>query len=313
MIRFGLCCIFKKEPIRFRRTTAKHVQKFPRAHQLRLISELCLQNAASLLQTLKFCHLNGIKDFRVNSQILPLKTHPDLGYVIDDLPNSQQIVQTFEACGRFCRQNDIRTTLHPDQFILLSSPNGDVISRSKSELSYQTQVSQWIHADVINIHAGGAYGEKKKTLHRLAKQIETLSDEIRNRLTLENDDRVYAPADLLPLCNSMAVPLVYDVHHHRCLPDGVSIEKTTELAIKTWNREPLFHLSTPITSKNPSTFRQHHDYIDPRDLPEKWLSLNITIEVEAKAKELAVIRLMKHLKRKSKLLEKGLEVVEQKH
>ena len=113
------------------------------------------------------------------------------------------------------------------------------------------------------------------------------------RLTLENDDRSYSPLDLLPVCTDMEIPLVYDVHHHRCLPDGLSIEAATEKACRTWNREPLFHISSPINGWNgKSDVRKHHDYVDIRDFPQNWLSLDLTVEVEAKAKELAVLKLM---------------------
>ena len=116
---------------------------------------------------------------------------------------------------------------------------------------------------------------------------------IRSLLTLENDDRVYTPADLLPVCRDTGLPLVYDVHHHRCLPDGMTVEKATTLALETWRREPLFHLSSPLGGWGGGDARKHHDYIDPGDFPECWRNLNITVEVEAKAKELAVLRLKK--------------------
>lgn len=110
-------------------------------------------------------------------------------------------------------------------------------------------------------------------------------------MTLENDDRVYTPRDLIPICKDIGIPFVYDVHHHRCLPDGVSVERTTEMAIETWNREPVFHLSSPKDgwkSKNP---KPHHDYIDASDFPDCWRKFDITVEVEAKAKELAVLKI----------------------
>ena len=152
-----------------------------------------------------------------------------------------------------------------------------------------------VGADVINIHGGGAYGDKPAALKRLAKEIEKLPAAVRTRLTLENDDRTYTPAELLPVCRNLEIPLVYDVHHHRCLPDGVGVEKTTEAALSTWQREPLFHLSSPLngwTGKNPAP---HHDYIDPADFPNCWKDLTITIEVEAKAKELAILKLKEDL------------------
>jgi UV DNA damage endonuclease len=198
---------------------------------------------------------------------------------------------TFKDCGRFCRAHDIRTTFHPDQFVLLSSPNSEVIQRSIADLIYQVEVAGWVNSDVINIHGGGAYGDKDASLRRLRKQIEQLPEKVRSRLTLENDDRVYTPKNLLPVCRDMGIPLVYDVHHHRCFPDGSSVEAATELAMATWNREPLFHLSSPKHGWKSQNPRNHHDYIDADDFPECWKNLDITIEVEAKAKELAVMKL----------------------
>lgn len=295
MIRLGLCCIFRKEPIKFRRTTAKYLNRFDRKKQLHYISEICEHNAKSLLNALIFCNRHGIQDFRVNSQILPLKTHPDAGYQIEDLPHYRKIIDTFRECGAFCRENDLRTTFHPDQFILLSSTNPTVIRNALAELRYQAQVASWINADVINIHGGGVYGNKTGALRRLISQIEKLPDSVRTRLTLENDDRAYTPKDLLPVCLDTGIPLVYDVHHHRCLPDGLAVEKATELAIQTWNREPLFHLSSPKNGWESSSVNKHHDYIDPNDLPDCWSNLDITVEVEAKAKELAVLKLKKDM------------------
>ena len=214
---------------------------------------------------------------------------------MEDLPVHDQIIQTFKDCGRFCQKHDIRTTFHPDQFILLSSPSSEVVQRSVADLIYQAEVAGWVNADVINIHGGGAYGNKSVSLSRLRKRIEQLPEAVRLRLTLENDDRVYTPKDLLPVCRDMGIPLVYDVHHHRCLPDGKSVEATTELALSTWNREPLFHLSSPKHGWESSKPGSHHDYIDADDFPVCWTNLDITVEVEAKAKELAVLKLKQDL------------------
>jgi UV DNA damage endonuclease len=159
-----------------------------------------------------------------------------------------------------------------------------------------------VNADVINIHAGGGYGDKAGALARLAASLRALPAAVRSRLTLENDDRTYAPAELLPLCRETGTPFVYDVHHHRCLPDGLSVEEATAQALETWNREPLFHLSSPKDghgSKNP---RPHHDFISPADFPESWLGLNLTVEVEAKAKEVAVALLRQELTRRGAAL-----------
>jgi len=263
---------------------------------LNRLSDICLANGENLMKALDYCRGNGIGDFRINSQILPLKTHPDIGYDIMDLPHGDEIVKTFKACGRFSKKNNLRTTFHPDQFIVLSSNDPSVVHRSIADLEYQAQVAQWVRADVINIHAGGVYGDKKSALMRLRRQIDTLADPVRKRLTLENDDSSYTPRDLAPVCKDMNIPMVYDLHHHRCLRDDLSLERATAMAVETWNREPLFHISSPINGWDAPDVRKHHDYIDINDFPMAWLSLDLTVEVEAKAKEKAVLQLIKELK-----------------
>jgi UV DNA damage endonuclease len=301
MIRWGLCCIFREVPIKFRRTAAKYTAKLSADERQAHLTNICLHNAESLLEALQFCRLNGIGAFRINSQILPLKTHPQLGYAIEDLPQSTEIVNAFRKCKAYCRRHDLRTSFHPDQFILLSSPNPEVTHRSIADLHYQSEVAEWVGADVINIHAGGAYGNKDEALNRLVRQIRSLPQNVRNRLTLENDDRLYTPGDLLPVCEELGIPLVYDLHHHRCLPDGRNVADTTREALKTWNREPLFHISSPLKSWQDEKPRNHHDYINLDDFPDCWLKLDITVEVEAKAKELAVLKLMRQIAKKARM------------
>jgi UV DNA damage endonuclease len=99
----------------------------------------------------------------------------------------------------------------------------------------------------------------------------------------------------LSLCRSTGLPLVYHVHHHRCLPDELSVEAATSQALDTWDREPLFHVSSPLGGWAEPMPRRHHDYIDVADFPDCWRNLAITVEVEAKAKELAVFRLRDEL------------------
>ena len=307
MIRLGLCCLFHEEPIRFRRKTAKSLQGSSRNEQLALLSLLCLDNARALQQALGYCLDHGIGDFRINSQILPLYTHPELGYRIGDLPASAEIIQTFENCQSFCSRHGLRTTFHPDQFILLSSPSEEVTRRSIAELDYQAELAELVGADVINIHGGGAYGDKDLALLRVSRRLKRLRPAVRERLSLENDDKIYAPRDLLPFCRAEGLPFVYDVHHHRCLADGLEVAEVTEAALQTWNREPVFHVSSPREGWEGKTPRFHHDFLDPGDVPALWLTLerDLTVEVEAKAKELAVNRLRKDLSGRVVLFPEG--------
>lgn len=291
MIRFGLCCIFRNQPIKFRRTTVKYLLSLSEPARADHLASICTHNADALLRAIKFCAAKGIGAFRINSQILPVKTHPEVGYDLRDLPQGDRIVEQFKICGDFARANHVRTSFHPDQFLVLSSADAGVVARSVMELEYHAQVARWVGADVINIHGGGAYGDKNAALGRLADVIKGLDLEIQRRLTLENDDRVYTPADLLPVCRATGVPLVYDVHHHRCLPDGNGVQQTTKAALSTWDREPLFHLSSPLNGWSRGPYGPHHDFVNPADFPECWKTLDLTVDVEAKAKELAVLQL----------------------
>lgn len=295
MIRLGLCCKFEAQPIRFYTTTATALMKLKKNDALLKISHLCLKNAASLQEALLYCAQNNIGSFRVNSQILPVKTHPQAGYTVEELPDGKEIIKAFEKCRALLIKNKLRMSFHPDQFILLSSLDNTVTERSIADLNYHAEVSEWIGADVINIHGGGAYGNKQEALGRVARNLRFLSKAVRRRLTFENDDKTYTPQDLLPLCRKEDIPFVYDVHHHRCNQDEMSIEQASKMALATWDREPLFHLSSPKQGWDGPYTNKHHDYIDTNDFPPCWRGLQMTIEVEAKAKELAVQRLYKFL------------------
>ncbi len=297
--RLGLCCLFRDQPIKFRTTTATTLQRLSRSERLKKLATLCLANAQALLRSLEYCSQHGIGCFRINSQILPIKTHPEVGYHIEDLPGGDDIVQAFRRCGDFAGSRKLRTCFHPDQFVVLNSPRADVVTKSIEDLQYQAEVAEWVGADVINIHAGGAYGDKPSALDRFARCLARLPPKVRARLTVENDDKTYTPADLLPLCKAEGVPLVYDVHHHRCNPDGLTIELATKRAIATWNREPLFHISSPLAGWKGAKPERHHDFIDVEDFPNCWRRKRITVEVEAKAKEVAVQKLAADLQPKS--------------
>jgi len=295
-LRLGLCCQFLEQPIKFRVTTATAMQRLPRNQQLARFAELCAGNADALLAALKFCAANGIGSFRILTPILPVKTHPTVGYRVEELPDADSIVAQFRRCGEFARANHIRTGFHPDQFVVLNSPDENIVVRSIADIESQAEIAEWTNADTVNIHGGGGYGDKPAALERFRRNLEKLSRRARTQLTVENDDKTFTPADLLPLCRSEGMPLVYDAHHHRCLRDDLSLEEATAAARATWqNREPLFHLSSPLEGWSGPKPERHHDYIDPKDFPDAWHGWPLTVEVEAKAKELAVARLQNDL------------------
>lgn len=298
-MRPGLCCLFKQEKISFRTTTAKVLLAMNRCEQLHKLSGICHDNARNLLQAVHACHELGIGAFRIMSPLFPRMTHPDVGYGLVDLPDGDVISSLLGKTRIFARHHDIRLSFHPDQFVVLSSPHPAVVSSSIRELEYQAGLAEAVGADVINVHAGGVYGDKLAALERFSRVFVDLPEAVRSRLTLENDDQSYTVSDLLPVCARLSIPLVYDVHHHRCNPDGLSVEEATQLAAETWrvsDREQYCHLSSPRAGWGGGAPKPHADYIDPADVPPCWLGRTMTVDVEAKAKELAVVKLMAELK-----------------
>lgn len=300
-MRFGLCCLFKNETITFRTTTFKALSPLKRAEQLAKLSAICLHNVENLHQGVETAHRLGIGAFRIMSPLFPRMTHPDIGYELDDLPEGGSIAQRMATIRALAMRYDLRLSFHPDQFVVLSSPHPAVVKNSLRELQCQGELAVALGADIINLHAGGVYGDKVLALQRFATVLGDLSPAVRSRLSVENDDSSYTVRDLLPLCNRTSLPLVYDVHHHRCNPDGLTISEATDLAAATWQalgREPYCHLSSPRSAWLEGNPRPHADYIDLADLPECWQGRIMTVDIEAKAKELAVIKLMADLQEK---------------
>jgi UV DNA damage endonuclease len=297
-MRFGLCCLFKHEQISFRTTTAKSLLNLSRKEQLHKLSSICHDNAKNLLLALQACQKFKIGAFRILSPFFPRMTHPLVGYKLSDLPQDKVIRDILELSRAFSQTHDIRLSFHPDQFVVLSSPHTAVVENSIRELDYHGYLAELVGADVINIHGGGVYGNKEEALARFSQVFAKLPERVKSRLTLENDDQSYAVRDLLPICTELSIPLVYDVHHHRCNPDGLSVEEATEISSKTWqktNREQYCHISSPRSGWGAGSPKPHADYINPGDFPECWLGRNMTVDIEAKAKELAVIKLMSEI------------------
>lgn len=297
-MRLGLCCTFHHEAIGFRTTTARALSRLAVPERAVKLRAIAAHNAAALRAAMAYCARHDIGCFRVTSRILPLRTHPRLGYGAELL--GPKIVGALRACGRLARQTGTRITFHPDQFVVLSSPDEAVVLGSLAEIEQQAEIAEWIGADVINIHGGGGYGDKPAALQRLAANIRRLSARARSRLTIENDDRTFTPHDLLGVCASLGLPLIYDVHHHRCHPDGLGIEEAVRLAASTWRRRPVFHVSSPRGGWSSAERRRHADFIRLSDFPRLWEDMDCTVEVEAKAKELAVRKLQTALRRRAR-------------
>src|SRR3954454_18438931 len=166
-LRWGLCCQFLDSPITFRTATHRYVASLESSVARRYLGEIAAHNADALAAAIERCHELGIGAFRVNSQVLPLATHPITGYHLERLDPSGAIAGAFEWAGALARAYDVRLSLHPDQFVVLNSEREPVVRSAVQELEHQAMIAEMIGADVIVLHAGGAAGGMPAAIDRL--------------------------------------------------------------------------------------------------------------------------------------------------
>ena len=257
-------------------------------------SELALDNAKDLGKIVDWNILNGYNFFRMTSGIAPWKSE----YEWDDLKDIEQIRMYLHSAGVKAKTHNLRITSHPGPFNVLTSPHEHVVVNCIGDLTDHAATFDMMGLsetpyNKINIHIGGAYGDKPKSMERFCKNFERLPQSVQNRLTVENDDKasMYSVKELYDgIYKRIGIPIVFDYHHHRFCDGGLSEKEALELAISTWPEGivPVVHYSESrsIEQADEKIRPQAHsdyvyDYIDT-------YGNTIDIMIEAKHKELAV-------------------------
>ena len=261
-------------------------------------SELTLKNVKDLNGIISWNVLNGYDFYRMSSGLAPWKTEYDW----EDLKDIDSIRRWFHSAGTMAKTHGIRLTSHPGPYNVLVSPKEEVVENCIKDLT--------IHGDEfdmmglsrtpynkINIHLGGAYGDKEASMKRFVKNFPRLPESVRSRLTLENDDKasMYSVKDLYEgIYKKIGIPIVFDYHHHQFCTGGMSEQEALEMALSTWGDiKPVTHYSeSRRDEQEDKTIRvqAHSDYV--YDKIEMYGN-DFDIMVEAKAKELAVDRYLK--------------------
>ena len=258
------------------------------------VGELALQNSKDLVKIMEWNRDNGIKMFRVSSEIFPFMDHPDLGYSLDDLSREhhQDIVSELVEAGSIAREAGIRLSCHPGPYTCLASPNIDIVRKSIASLEMHSLIGDLLGCFdefAINIHMGGVYEGKHETAGRFLANFSKLPDRIKKRLTLENDDKasMWSMTDLLKqVAKYCTVKLVLDIHHHRFCHHE-SLQEAADMAFYTWQgfcEVPKVHYSESAPNKKPQA---HSDFIKER-IPNLGDTV-YDVMIEAKAKDLALI------------------------
>jgi UV DNA damage endonuclease len=256
---------------------------------LEYVSELLIQNLKDLITIIQWNYNNNINFYRMSSDIMPWMSE----YKLEELPNFKEIEFLLKKAGEISKESNQRLTFHPGPFNVLCSPKDSVVLKTIQELNNHAKIMDLMELEEtqhnkINIHVGGAYGDKESALKRWVENFQLLNDSTKNRLTIENDDKTscYTVEDLMYIFENTGVPIVFDYHHHTCHSNGMSHKDALVLAMKTWsdNITPIVHVSEPRDEKN---FKAHHDYVIQKI---ETFGYNVDIMLEAKMKELALIK-----------------------
>jgi len=263
---------------------------------IKYASELGLQNTKDLFEIIKWNKENGFDFFRITSNLFPWCSE----YKLEDMPDHWEIAGILGEIGKYVDEHKIRLTSHPGPFNVLTSPHEHVVENCINDLSTHGEVFDMMGVsrtpyNKINIHIGGAYGDKVSAMERFCENFNRLPNSVKSRLTVENDDKatMYSVKDLYEgVYCKIGIPIVFDYHHHRFCTGGLSEEDALEVAISTWPTDivPVVHYSESrnIEQENDKIKPQAHsdyvyDYIDT-------YGNEVDIMVEAKAKELAVLK-----------------------
>lgn len=169
-------------------------------------------NLRALDATMDYLAANGIRLFRISSDVIPFGSSP-----VNALDWAADFAPQLAAIGRKARRANIRLSMHPGQYTVLNSPDAGVVERAKLDLAYHAAFLDALGTDAsckIVLHVGGAYGDKPRALDRFASAYATLPVEVRRRLVVENDDRLFTAQDVLALSRTVGAPMVFDILHH---------------------------------------------------------------------------------------------------
>ena len=308
-MKLGYACINKglsEQPKSKRITTNRTMRRATFEEKgLAYASEVFLQNSHDLMKILQWNEQHNIKFFRLSSQIVSWAS----SYLLPSLPDYSKIEEVLFECGLYIEEHGMRITTHPDHFVKLASPKEDVVGNAIRDLEIHGELFDLLclprtHHAKINIHVGAAYGDKPMALDNFCRNFHRLSDAVKSRLTVENDDRasLYSAHDLYEsVYKRLGTPIVFDYHHHKFNTGGLSEKEALELSLSTWGDV------TPVTHYSQSRSIEHNDpkirdnaHSDSYWEPVELYGHDFDVMLECKHKEIGLLKMRELLSEKNK-------------
>jgi len=251
-------------------------------------------NVKEILRNIPRLNEHNIKSFRLSSSIFPL-----FEFCADIARNDEQITSDLALAGRLFKEAGIRVTTHPGQFCVISSDKDSIVQNSIKELEYHAWIFDSMGFERTPYYAINIHGGKANRTEKIIEVFKTLPENVKNRLTLENDEKCYNVRQLLNINNHTGIPVVFDSHHFTFGMDDLSFSDAFCESIRTWGRiKPLQHISNTEIGEENSSYnkkRAHSQLI--RYIPDDQLNAIredlIDLDVEAKLKNIAVLKMRK--------------------
>ena len=298
-LQLSLCCIssiLQAEGYKFRTMTYKSFSSKSRDESLEKLSDIIRNNFFVTEKIIRHCAANNISGYRISSDLCPVIKHPDVMLSLEELPNYNLIEEQINNVSLAIKETNIRVSAHPSEYITLTSEDDIKIKHSLVDLEFHGEIFDRLglsrtHYNPLNIHVRKE-GDPDELCNIFMKNFERLSDGIKSRLVLENNDtgNTWDVATLKKYFYKVNnIPITFDNLHHKMLNKGVSEFDAFLDAYETWGDIiPVFHYS-----EGKDNGRAHKDMADY--LPENF-GKNVLFDVELKSKDIAILDILRRFR-----------------
>ena len=298
-LQLSLCCIssiLQAEGYKFRTMTYKSFSSKSRDESLEKLSDIIRNNFFVTEKIIRHCAANNISGYRISSDLCPVIKHPDIMLSLEELPNYNLIEKEINNVSLAIKETSIRVSAHPSEYITLTSEDDIKIKHSLVDLEFHGEIFDRLglrrtHYNPLNIHVRKE-GDPDELCNIFMKNFERLSDGIKSRLVLENNDtgNTWDVATLKKyFYKDNNIPITFDNLHHKMLNKGVSEFDAFLDAYETWGDIiPVFHYS-----EGKDNGRAHKDMAEY--LPENF-GKNVLFDVELKSKAIAILDILRRFR-----------------